>query len=176
MLSVSTIFKFYADDSLKLKLKEWMMLAITNRYTDDYTNKIEIANLVVFCEKLQKVIEALYLLSVAYTEDIHEEVLNLNNSCVFLTEEEQNNPYIVLKAFKNQFPLIHVQSEMWDIFHAIVRYKEHKEIKRHTLVDTFKDLFCIAQAAFIQQEDENLLTILKKLRTEQKNQVAKNNF
>lgn len=164
MQVLSHIFQSSSDDSLKSVVKKWQMIAISEEYFE-YQGGQETANLLIFCEALQKLIEALYIICAAWCRNTHsDEPLYLNNEYLFLTGKEQANPYLVLKDFKERFPYRHTRAEIWDLMHAVVSYHERIQQNARSLMEHFELLLCMIKAPYIL-EDEALLPVIRELPT-----------
>jgi len=166
MKTLSGIFKSSRDDSLKFIIKQWLNLALDSENYNNYNDRKETSNLMVFVDNMQKLIEALYILCAAYSIDTKYDKLKLDRQYLFLNGAEQNDPYIVLKAFSKKFPFTHARAELWDLIHAIVDYKGDEKIKKFMLIEKFEQLLCMIKAAYVLDKDDALLEALKSLQIE----------
>ncbi|HET8573800.1 MAG TPA: hypothetical protein VFL76_08000 [Edaphocola sp.] len=166
MQVLARIFQSSSDDSLKSVVKKWQMIAISEEYFE-YQEGRETANLLIFCEALQKLIEALYIICAAWCRHTEsDEPLFLNDEYLFLSKKEQANPYLVLQAFKQRFPYRYARAEIWDLMHAVIPCRESAQRNTNTrpLMEQFELLLCVIKAPYII-EDEALLPVIRDLPT-----------
>jgi|GEM_PF-858291 len=163
LFALCGIFKGYCNDSLKFKIKEWHTVILHNHSKEHYTSSDEKAELILFCEDLQKLIEALYLLCAGSTIDDEYDVLHLNESYLFLNKEEQANPYLALKTFREKFSFQHAQAEIWNMVNAVVSASQSEKLRRIDIIYNFEQFLYMVEAAYILEEDPALLLELKAL-------------
>lgn len=157
---LSRIFQSSMDDSLKQKVKKWQMAAICVEYFE-YQEGEALINLLIFCEALQKLIEALYVICAAwcwYTQS--DEPLLLNGEYIFLSKKEQANPYRVINEFKQRFPYRHVRAEAWDLMHALSHYQREEPGPSISFMENFELLLCMIKAPYFINEESHLMSLI----------------
>jgi hypothetical protein len=153
------------DDSLKSVVRKWQMIAIRGAYFE-YQEGQDVANLFVFCEGLQKLIEALYIICAAWCRTIHSDMqLLLNDEYLFLNKKEQANPYLVLNEFKQKFSYRHARAETWDLMHAVVPHSVENYRDASQLMEHFELLLCMIKAPYILKEETSLFSVIGDLHT-----------
>lgn len=154
---LSRIFQSSRDDSIKHIVKKWQMAAVRVAYFE-YQDGQALTNLLIFCEALQKVIEAIYIICAAWCFDNQsEELLSLNDEYAFLNKKEQVNPYLVVNEFKWQFPYQHVRAEVWDLLYAVSHCQDSNVRQSPSFIENFELLLCMIKAPYLLEEDAHLL-------------------
>jgi len=164
MQVLTRIFQSSMDDSLKQTVKKWQMIAITGEYFE-YQEGPALVNLLIFCEALQKVIEALYIICAAWCQYTKNEApLLLHETYIFLSKKEQANPYLVINEFKQRFPYRHMRAETWDLGHAVSHYQESEARQETAFMENFELLLCMIKAPYLLKEELHLLPLIPDIR------------
>lgn len=147
---IRSIFSASHNDQVKLLLKDWIGLALSsqanNEYTDSRANRKE---LIPFCEALQQVIEALFILvKKRFKSSEVGYYIPWELTVCSLSEEQKVNPDEVLLTFRDKYNWMYCRATIWELMDAVVGYRGPETIVYYRLMSDFEQLLCMAKAAF----------------------------
>jgi len=164
---VANAFITFSLDDICDVLKQWLMIAMRNELSA-YDKASDRTDLMDFCDALQELIEALQVINEKdkppgsndwkdrLPQDLREAAKKFDQP-ELLTEEQTENPMMVLKEFFEMFTMDYVRVELWDLLDSAISYEEEgkRYVAGHNLLLTHDCLLCLVQAAYSINNIEN---------------------
>lgn len=150
---LKTIFEYFDLDGLKEHLEYWEYAGLVNEI-DLFDSGRERRDLIEFCDDLEKVFEAFYIIG-KYKErqlknipDEYKKVWEDFNICTVLSEEEKANLDGVLKSFSKKYDRLYALAEVVDMLEAVVTLKNEYNRHKHSAVPFFMCLNAIINSVY----------------------------
>ncbi|NLR67312.1 hypothetical protein HGH92_23610 [Chitinophaga varians] len=122
---LQTVFGDYDLDGLKHHFEYWKYAALGNNISLYDCGK-ERRMLIGFCEDLEKVLEAFYVLSKHKKKQLeripseHKKIWKKCNKCSVLSKDEKKNPDAVLKLFSKKYKRLYAKAELVEMFECVI--------------------------------------------------------
>ena len=152
------VFEVMDLDGLAAIIHRWQRIALTAAY-DRYDEAAERADLLDYCEGLQRLMEAAHILQREMewdtegrvkrqlSEEIKYDLLTEEHS-FRLNEEEMNNLQTVVDNFFAVFAPPYARRELWDMLACVVECTQER-IKKLDLLFEYECLYAILEAAWL---------------------------
>jgi len=120
-----TVFGDYDLDGLKHHFEYWKHAALVNDISLYDSGKGR-RQLICFCEDLEKLFEAFYVISrhkkkqLARIPTEHKKIWKNGNKCTILTKDEKRSPDAVLKLFSQKYKWLYTQAELVEMFECVI--------------------------------------------------------
>lgn len=148
---LSKIFASRGNDSMKLELAVWKKIAVCGTTGEGrYYEASDRKRLFYFCDQLQHLIEAFFVLTeVGINKNIDLGELKNHTHFLFLTTKELHNPYVVIENFRNIFTLKYAKTELWYLLDTTIQFSDEKEIRKDSIILNYEMFLCTIKAAYL---------------------------
>ncbi len=153
MYVITEVFKNESLPFLRDQLRDWLLVALSTD-TSNYEEGEQRKNLLLFQDRLQVLVEALFII---YTENIEKEDVKKhvteNDEPRLLSQAETSDPMQVIAGFFAEFPMVYITRELTDWLEAGIAYSGDypENMSELQVLYTHQNILCLIKAANLIQ-------------------------